>query len=104
MKINGGFDVSYDDKSFPINCKYYSDNYNDRNGKQPYCDHCSSGNNCDSCENNYYLIQNGDRRECINFFGCETLCGGKPDNSVNSESQCRNADVTRVDCQKHLVK
>ena len=103
IKINGGFDVSYDDKSIPINCLYYTHNYNDRNDKQPYCDHCSSSNNCDSCEQNYYLIQNGDRRECINFFGCQTLCDGTPDNSVNSESQCKNANVTRIDCQKHLV-
>ena len=102
MKINGGFDVSYEDKFTPINCLYYSDNYNDRDDKQPYCDHCSSGDICESCEEGYYLIENGDRIECIHYYGCENYCEGTPDYSVDSEWQCRDPNVTLSECQNHL--
>eukprot|EP01084_Bolivina_argentea_P260014 438970_1 len=95
MTISGGFDVKYEDQFKPMGCQYYDT-------VLPFCDDCTTQDKCNSCEPDYYLITNGNKRQCISYGDCVHACGGSPDMSVPNEYECKNANIASVECQREL--
>lgn len=93
----------------PLDCVYYTNNYDDRHkGKLPFCDTCSSSNKCDICRDGMVLTHG----ECYEDRICTEECKG----SIQSPSQtvphstspdfagryCVNEDITLQSCKTAL--
>ena len=71
--VDGIVRIEYIDQSLPLDCPYYTTNYNlFENGTLQFCDTCNNDKTCEICRDGYILLDG----VCITESTCENICGG----------------------------